>query len=99
MILQQSFNVKEITFITIILITAIYTEINIVLIVMVGLKALTTELAEIILNRGGSFLLNVLDLEELSQNTFNSDSQWVEVIYIRFVNLRIKYIDTHKATL
>ena len=55
MILQQSFNVKEITFITIILITAIYTEINIVLIVMVGLKALTTELAEIILNRGGSF--------------------------------------------
>ena len=75
MILQQSFNVKEITFITIILITAIYTEINIVLIVMVGLKALTTELAEIILNRGGSFLLNVLDLEELSQNRFNSDSQ------------------------
>ena len=55
MILQQSFNVKEITFITIILITAIYTEINIVLIVMVGLKALTTELAEIILDRGGSF--------------------------------------------
>ena len=91
MILQQSFNVKEITFITIILITAIYTEINIVLIVMVGLKALTTELAEIILNRGGSFLLNVLDLEELSQNTFNSDSQWVEGIYIRLINLQIKY--------
>ena len=66
-------------------------EINIVMMVMVGLKALTVELAEIILNLGGSFLLNVLDLEELSQNTFNSDSQWVEGIYIRLINLQIKY--------
>ena len=69
MILQQSTNVKGLTYIAIILITAIYMEINIVVMVMVGLKALTIEVAEIILNLGGSFLLNALDLVEFSQNT------------------------------
>ena len=66
MILQQSTNVKGLTYIAIILITAIYMEINIVMMLMVGLKALTIELAEIILNLGGSVLLNALDLEEFS---------------------------------
>ena len=66
MILQQSNNVKGVIYIAIILTTAIYMEINIVMMVMVGLKALTIELAEIILNLGGSFLLNALDLGEFS---------------------------------
>ena len=62
----NSYNVKGLAYIGIFLVTAIYMEINIVMMMLVALKALTIELAEIILNFGGTLLLNALDLGKFS---------------------------------
>ena len=64
----NSYNVKGLAYIGIFLVTAIYMEINIVMMMLVALKALTIELAEIILNFGGTLLLNALDLGKFSHS-------------------------------
>ena len=66
MISLNSYNVKGLAYIGFFITTAICMEINIVMMVLVGLKALTIELAEIILNFGGTLLLHALDVGRFS---------------------------------
>ena len=71
MIIIESNNVKGLAYFGFFITTAIYMEINIVMMFLVGLKALTIELAEIILNFGGTLLLHALDVGKLSDFIIN----------------------------